>query len=144
MKRKMKRGQMEMVGLLVIVLLLLVLGVIFLKFMVVPKSTTLADSRSSLESTRLLQSLVLTTIQGKSFQEHAAACADDSATCPVLRQEIETIFNLILREGQKYSLYLLYQDQTVLQIEQCTVGVISSYPFTAFGGFYEVQLRLCT
>lgn len=140
----MKRGQMEMVGLLVIVILLLVLGVIFLKFMLVPKSTTLADSRSSLESTRLLQALVLTTIQDKSFQEHAVDCSRDSTACTVLRQEIGTIFTLLLKKGQKYSFYLLYQDQNILRLEQCTVGVVSSYPFTAAGGFYEVQLRLCS
>lgn len=140
----MKRGQMEMVGLLVIVLLLLVLGVIFLKFLLTPTSSTLADSRSSLESTRLLQALVLTTIQGKSFQEHALACSGDSAACTTLRQEIESIFTLLLKKGQKYSFYLLYNDQNILRLEQCTLGVVSSYPFTAAGGFYEVQLRLCT
>ncbi|MDP1694233.1 MAG: hypothetical protein Q8L34_01715 [Candidatus Woesearchaeota archaeon] len=140
----MKRGQMEMVGLLVIVILLLVLGVLFLKFSVTPKSTTLADSRSSLESTRLLQALVLTTIQGKSFQEYAVACSEDSAACTVLRQEIENIFTILLKKGQKYSFYLLYNDQNILRLEQCTLGVVSSYPFTAIGGFYEVQLRLCS
>ena len=112
--------------------------------MLVAKSTTLADSRSSLESTRLLQALVLTTIQDKPFQEHAAACAEDSTACTVLRQELETIFSIILKKGQKYSFYLLYQDQNILRLEQCTVGVVSSYPFTAAGGFYEAQLRLCT
>ena len=140
----MRKGQMEMVGLLVIVILLLVLGVILLKFSVAPKSTTLADSRSSLESTRLLQALVLTTIQEKSFQEHATACSEDSAACTALRQEIESIFTVILKKGQKYSFYLLYNDQNILRFEQCTLGVVSSYPFTALGGFYEVQLRLCS
>ncbi len=140
----MKRGQMEAVGLLVIVLLLIVIGLIVLRFSLRPASTTLADTRSSLESTRLLQALVLTTIQGLSFQEHAAACSTSATACSSLRQELESIFSVLLKKGQQYSFYLVYEDQNILSIDQCPTGVLSSYPFTSRGAFYEVKLRLCS
>ena len=140
----MKKGQMEVVGLLVIVILLLVIGVFVLKFSLQPASSTTADARSSLESTRLLQALVLTTIQGKSVAEYAAACSRDTGACQNLRLELESIFSVILRKGQQYSFSLLYQDQKILVMEHCSVGVLSSYLFISDGGFYEVQLRLCS
>lgn len=140
----MKKGQTEVVGLLIIVILLLVLGLILLRFSVKPFSSTLADARSSLESTRLLQALVLTTIQGKPFQEQAVLCSQDSSTCQNLRLELESVFSVLLKKGQKYSFYLTYQDQNIVRIEQCPVGVLSSYPFSADGGFYEARLRFCT
>ena len=140
----MKKGQMEVVGLLVIVIFLLVIGLLVLHFSIQPKSTTAADSRSSLESTRLLQALVLTTIQGKSFEEHVVACSQTTSACNDLRLQLDSIFSVILKKGELYSFYLVYEDQNILQIEQCPLGVISSYPFVASGGFYEAKLRLCT
>ncbi len=140
----MKRGQMEVVGLLVIVILLLVIGLIVLRFSLRPASTTLTDTRSSLESTRLLQALVLTTIQGISFQEHAAACSTSSTACSRLGQELEDIFSVILKQGQQSSFYLLSEDQNIFSFDNCPLGVFSSYPFTHQGVFYEVKLRLCT
>ncbi len=140
----MRRGQAEAVGLLVIVLLLLAAGLIVLRFSVQPSSTTLADTRSSLESTRLLQALILTTIHDKPFQEHAAACSTTPSTCFILRKEIENIFTILLKKGQRYSFFLTYQEQNILIIDQCPVGVLSSYSFAQDGGFYELKLRLCT
>lgn len=139
----MRRGQAEIMGLLVIVLLLLTAGLLVLRFSVKPSSTPLADTRSSLESTRLLQALLLTTLQDKPFQEHAVACSLTSSACSVLRQEIEDIFSILLKQGQKYSFFLTYQDQNIITMDQCPVGVLSSYPFTREGGFYEAKLRLC-
>lgn len=141
----MKRGQMEVVGLLVIVILLLVIGLLVLRFSVRSNSSgATIDARSSLESTRLLQALSLTTIQGKSFQDSVVDCSHDAADCQTLRHEIESIFSVTLKKGQKYSFYLVEEDQKLITIEQCPVGVLSSYPFSTAGGFYEAQLRLCT
>jgi len=135
---------MEVVGLLVIVIFLLVIGLIVLRFSIKPDSTTAADSRSSLESTRLLQALVLTTIQDKSFEDHVVACSQTASVCNDFRLQLESIFSVILKKGELYSFYIVYEDQNILQIEQCPVGVISSYSFVASGGFYETKLRLCT
>lgn len=140
----MRRGQAEMIGLLVIVLLLVVAGLFLLRLSIQPPSTTLADTRSSLESTRLLQALTLTTIQDKSFQEHAVTCSTAENACILLRQEIEAIFNTLLKKGQRYSFFLVYEDKNLLSLDHCPMGVMSSYPFALQGGFYEAKLRLCT
>ena len=140
----MHRGQAEVIGLLVIVLLLVVAGLFLLRLSIQPPSTTLTDTRSSLESTRLLQALALTTIQDKSFQEHVVACSAGENACIFLRQEIEAIFKIILKKGQKYSFFLVYEDSNILSLDHCPVGVLSTYPFALQGGFYEAKLRLCT
>lgn len=134
---------MEVVGLLVIVLLLVLIGLLVLRFSLKPATSTAADTRSSLESTSLLQALSLTTFRGVSFADLAAACSQDKDTCQELQLDIESTFNVLLKKGQQYSFYITYEDKKILSLEHCTVGVISSYPFTAFGGFYEISLRLC-
>lgn len=139
-----KRGQVETVGLLVIVLLLIVIGILVLRFSLRSPSSSLPDTRSSLESTHLLQALVLTTIQGDSFADHSQRCSTDRNACLLFQQELERVFSLLLQKGQKYSFSLHLSDQDLFTLGRCSTGVVSSYPFTAGGGFYEASLRLCS
>lgn len=138
------RGQVETIGLLVIVLLLIVIGLIVLRFSLHAPSSSLPDTRSSLESTKLLQALVLTKIQGDSFADHSQRCSTDRTACLLFQQELERIFSLLLRKGQQYNFSLSLSDQNLFTLGRCSTGVMSSYPFTAGGGFYEASLRLCS
>ena len=138
-----KKGQSEVVGLLVIVILLLFVGMIFLRFYVAQPSTSLSHSRQSIEASNTLNALMKVHIQREPFAAHADACNSDGNLCGGLKTEVEAILGYILKQGQKYSFTLSTGAKTLIEINQCTTGIVSTYSFIESNVFYDTTLKIC-
>tara|TARA_Y100000310_G_scaffold1020_6_gene1474 strand:+ start:821 stop:1249 length:429 start_codon:yes stop_codon:yes gene_type:complete len=139
----LKKGQGEIVGLLVIVLLLLFVGIIFLRFYIAQPSTSLSHSRQSIEASNALNALMKVSINGEPLTAHTDACNSDKNLCDGLQNEIEAILGYILKQGQKYSFTLSTGAKTLIEISQCTTGIVSTYSFIEANIFYDVTLKIC-
>ena len=139
-----KRGQAEVVGLLIIVVLLVFIGMIFLRFYLLnPPSTALSTARTSLETNNFLIAIMQTTLGQKQLTEHASTCYNKQSTCPTLQKDLLDIFSLVLKPGQKYAFMLKTAEKPFLELGNCETGIASTYSFVEDTIFYDATLKLC-
>ena len=144
--RLSKKAQSEVVGLLVIVILLIFVGVIFLRFYLIKPDTSYASSRASLEAGNVLNALMQVHIQGIPFAEYTDQCYSDATACQGLRLELNALLKEILKPGQKYGFTVVSGGSDVMHVASqnpCTTGIVNTYSFIENGIFYDASLRLC-
>ena len=139
-----KKGQMEVMGLLVIVILLLFLGMIYLRFSVKGSNASLADVRGSIEASHLLSALLWVDLEEGSVKERILACSHDNTGCQTLTNDLVELFSVSLKKEEKYTFSVLDEDKNVLfEIGTCGRGVVTTYHFLEEGAFFEARLTLC-
>ena len=138
-----RRGQAEVVGLLVIVLLLLFIGVIFLRFYLLDAGSSLASTRQHLDTQQLLQGITRLDYQGTSFAAAVADCHLDAASCSFLTTMLADLFTTVLRPGTTYQFTVLAEEDAVLRIGTCERGIVSTATVSFQDAFYDLRLRLC-
>lgn len=138
-----KKAQAEMVGLLVIVLLLLFIGIIFLRFYLLQPSTSLDASRQNLDGQHLLQGLPYLSFTGILFPSFVQECHATADRCTVLQDELETFFTLVLPAGRQYFFSLSTEENELLHLGTCLRGIASTSTFSEEDTFYTMTLRLC-
>jgi hypothetical protein len=141
-----KKAQAEVVGLLVIVILLLFVGVIFLRFYLIKPDTSYASSRSSLEAGNVLNALIQVHIKGIPFADSVDDCYSDPVACQSLEGELSALFTAILKPGQQYTFSVSSEGVDVVAVESqngCATGIVSTYSFIESGVFYDARVRLC-
>jgi len=138
-----KRGQGEVVGLLVLVILLIFVGFLYLKFSLPGGKDTSSSIRQSLAASGLLHALVMYETGGERFVEWVSACAHDMQQCSVLHDHLEGIFAVVVETGQEYRFVLKEEQHIFLEMGTCSSGIISRVPFTFEGELYEGLLTFC-
>jgi hypothetical protein len=139
----MRKGQSEAIGLLVIVILLVFIGFLYLRFGLSGKPDTLNDARQNIEANGLLRALLLLEMENFSFQEEVSFCHTTSS-CEDLKGVVEQVLSTSLRADMTYMFSLFAENQPLLTIGDCNLGIMSRVPFTVDGVFYEASLRLCS
>ena len=139
----MRKGQAEMVGLMVIVILLLFIGLIFLKFYLLQPSFSPVASRQSIEAGNLLNALTHVSFQGNTFSVAVQLCANDQNTCQLLEQDLTSFFQTVLLPQQHYQFTLSTEGTPLLALGLCTEGIARSSGFLESNTFYDLSLKLC-
>ena len=140
----MKKGQTETIGLLVIVVLLLVIGVVFLKFNVGNKQDLKADLRTNVQTTNLLRAVMKASLSDKSVSDAIVDCYFNSAQCSSIGNEIKKILDKSVGEGRSYSFTASADNRQLISLGTCQgLGIIASYQISKAGTFVESKLKVC-
>ncbi len=141
----MKRGQSEVIGLLVIVIILIFMGVIYLGFVNLAGSGSLSSQRAGIETENALNALVRVNLEaheGKTVQDLVVECAGGKG-CDSLESALNEVYGVILRPGTGFSFWAEREGEEIYSVGVCQIGVISSYVFVRAGTYYELKLKLC-
>lgn len=151
---KNKRAQIEMVGLVVIVLLIVMGIIFFLKFSIQNKQSPLEKSTiESIEANNLLNALLKATVCDKekiSVEQAIEQCKQnieicDQSPCKFTKTKIEEIFKSSLDEKTTYTIEILADNKQLIVIENCKSGIASSpYSIPSKGITYTINMKLCS
>ncbi len=139
----MKKGQSEIVGLLVIVVILIFMGLIYLSFSNLADTGALASQRSNLETENALKSLMKMDLGDElSIKELIVICGTNG-DCNGLETELEDIFEVIIKPGKQFSFWIEMEETQIFAIGHCDLGLVSSNLFVKNGIYYEAKLKVC-
>lgn len=140
----MKKGQTEMIGLLVIVVLILVIGVVFLRFSVGKPSDLKADLRTNIQTTNLLRAVMKANIDDRSVADAILECSANSAQCDEVKAGIKEILDISIGKGREYSFTATIEDREIMSIGTCQdVGIVASYQASRKGTLIDSKLKVC-
>ena len=140
------RGQSEVIGLLVIVIILVFLGLIYLGFSNIAQSVSYGDERTSIEAENALKALMKVNIEGydeKTLEDMIVDCGNDVNKCEILEMALEMAYSVILKPGTEFSFFVQREGEEVYAIGNCDLGLFSSYTIVENGVVYEAKLKLC-
>ena len=138
-----KQGQVEVVGLVVIVVFLLVLGLFFLALTLRGSDDGLSEVRSSTISKQFLSAVLKTTTPQGSYQDLVVSCS--FGTCTSLEEETVLLLRLFFPD-QKYTLTFQRQEEiffTLSKGEGCGIGIQQNTKFKKDATLYSLSLKLC-
>lgn len=132
------KGQSELVGLLVIVVLLIVVGIVYLRFSSY-KEQGYQELRSSTTANNILRAIAAYNIEGYEFDAASYGCY--AGDCQGLNIAAEIVNASIgLRE---YGFWIEAEGKEIYRDKSCSVGILASYPFTYEDIFFEAKLKIC-
>jgi hypothetical protein len=138
-----KKGQTEIIGLLFIVLLLMGIGLIFIKLSNSNNSNELAEIRSNIETTNLLKALLKVDVEGENIGDMLVECSLNS-NCGRARSLIPDIMKTILKPGSSYKFEAVSNGVMFIELGDCEgSGIISNQPYVRQNIFVENRLKLC-
>ena len=141
----MRRGQSDVIGLLVIVIILIFMGVIYLGFANLAGSGSLSSQRAGMETENALNAILRVNLEnygGKTVQDLVIECGTQIG-CDSLESALNEVYGAILRPGTRFSFWAEREEEEIYATGICQIGVVSSYVFVKDGSYYEVRLRLC-
>ena len=139
----MRRGQTEVVGLIVIVLLLLIVGVIFIRFSLLEKPDVYSDLRTNIQASNLLNAIMKADSEMGRLSNVMAGCREKKEDGRYFEGEVKQIIRGSLDIRTDFN-FLGYGDgKEIINIGGCKTGVYSSYPYTRDNVFYEAKLKIC-
>lgn len=151
----MKTAQIEMIGLVLLVTLLLIGGLFYLRFIVLQPEPLATDSTlRTTQVTNLLTALLpLTLCDDKTVRNALAQCATypdtpfcaDRTGCDAIHTSLPPILDATLSRplGLAYNLTARTPDDAFFSIGPCTTGTAITLPFQEEGKNYELLLRIC-
>lgn len=138
----MRKGQTEVAGLLVIVVLLLVVGVIFLRFRLFDSGQDFAEVRSSVEASRLLKAALRLKTDSLALHELLSQCYEEQQ-CEAFREELGKVIRANLLPQEDFTYFLEVDRVELLRFGGCTRGIVGSSFTVREGVLYESRLVLC-
>lgn len=151
----MKKGQMEMVGLAVIVIILVLAFVLFLTLNR-GQDISAVTARESLYANNLLNAVMLYSLDEGSIRDYIQECYDASMLvdtvkinlyCNETKGEIELVIQKLLKANQNYEIsFEGYCGQIKIgSLGGCGDEYITASPYyiRTKGGNCKVQLKLC-
>lgn len=138
------RGQSEVLGLLVIVVLLAVLSLIALRFLLSSQPSLYPEVRRHSEATALVSSVMKTTVHDSSLMDLAVLCSSDSSRCSDLDVAVQEIFSAVLRPHEDYLFTLSVEAEEIYRGGGCAKGIRVTYPFVRQSLSFESSLILCS
>ena len=141
-----KKGQIEIVGLVVIIVLLAVLAIIFLWFYTrVGTDSLTSELRGAYQGTNMLLALMeTTTTSGVLFEDLVENCAQ--GVCHELEQESKIILNLaFLKKKFTFSIFKAKDTEAVFILVEntCKNGLVSDSMLRKNGVNYKLVLKIC-
>lgn len=145
-----KRSQIEIMGLLIIVILLILIGVIFVRFSLSEKPNTMAEIRTNIKITNLLTAITHTTLCGRySFSDAIIYCYttnnDDlcgQPSCTFIRTEIPKMIGLAVPNAE-YQFIAAADTRNFINIGTCKQGKVADYKVHSGDILFTMKLRLC-
>jgi hypothetical protein len=135
-----KRGQIETLGLLVIVILVLFLGLIFLKYSGKGDISS-EDKFLSIKANNFLSAIKQLSIGSNNFEYYAAECCiGNSNACVNVNEAIISSMSY-LEEGADFKLTCFSGVEHPFTVSNCDFGVASE-TFVLFSGD-KISLKIC-
>lgn len=141
--KAMRKGQTEIMGLLIIVILLLVIGVIYLRFRLADGGENYGDVRTSTEASNLLKAAMNLNVGSLDLQELIVACSQEAHQCTLLQRELEQVFRYSLQSGTDFRYVLMANDRELLRFGGCSFGIVGTFISVKEGVVFESRLTLC-
>jgi len=133
------KGQTEMVGLLIIVVLIVFIGLFAVVLM--SKNTNEDDvtARRSVVADNLMNAITKVRIDDKSIEQSVAECCDGN--CETIGK-IDRVISEIVEEDYKV---MIFQNENECRSSgNCDFGISSSeYPLRYYGNRYKISIILC-
>ena len=136
----MKKAQVEIIGLMLIIILLTILAVIFLRLTLKP-STTTSEARQSIIASATIDSIVKTSYNDKTFENLIFDCFEGS-NCNILEQEITKIMQKLM-PNKKFFLIFSSEKQNFLELGQNCLGIQANNPYVIKSIPIKISLKLC-
>ena len=146
----MKKAQMEVIGLVIIVILVFVGILMFVRFVVLAPETS-QKTIESLEANNLLSALLKTTTSCNSLsvldaikecQQKTTICNQDA--CIYTKDKIQDIMQASLDVKTDYKLEVLTNNNPLFAMGDCEKGIASApYSIPSKGITYTIKLKLC-
>ena len=137
------KGQAEVLGLLVIVILLIFIGMIVLRLSFYKSNAGFyPEIRNSLEVNGLLRAIVNLKIGNSSFVESVGDCYYENG-CDKVKEISINVIKANSRPDEDFRLEISGNDKILIKEGKCKTGLKTSYPFVRDGIFYEASLVLC-
>lgn len=139
---KPKKAQMEIMGLLVIIIILAILAIIFLSFALRPSLPTTPILRTSTKADNLLNSIVRTSSSSNQKMLDLIEISYIKGDFTQFKQEItEIIYKTI--PNKKYSFKLFINQQKILEIGDCNIGISSTKTIKHNNNLFKFLLLIC-
>ena len=138
----MVKGQAEIVGLAVIVIMLLVIGVIYVRFALIKERSQYGEIRTNIEVNNMLRALVKLKIANLTMSDALYDCYRQIG-CDNLRDNIEDALSAVLKPDEDYKFILLADENTIISFGKCNKGLLRSFPFVKHEAYLETRLTLC-
>ena len=139
------RGQSEVVGLLVIVIMLIFMGLVYLGFSNIADSSSLATERSSIEVENALKAVLRVNLPDygdKTMEDLIVECGEGYG-CNDLDAAAGAVFSSILKTGTNFEFSSYMEEDEIHATGLCDLGLASKYLFIKGGVVYEAKLKLC-
>ena len=146
----MKKGQMEMIGLVIVVVLIIIGGMFYITFSLRGKDKTQEQDQhlQSIQANNLVNAIVKIKIcENKSVGEAIVLCDTNKQicgenACDFVKNEIERIIQSFSNEN--YFFFVKRGENEVFSFGNCDYGVSSvPYRLDVDSTSYDVVLRLC-
>jgi len=137
-----KKAQMEIMGLVIIIIMLAILSIIFLTFALRPSPSTTPILRSSTKADNLLNSIIRTSTKENQKMLDIIENSYITNDFTYLKQEINKIISKAI-PNKRYSFKLLINQQKVLDIGDCKLGVSSTKTIKHNNNLFKFTLVIC-
>ncbi|HLD12402.1 MAG TPA: hypothetical protein VJB87_02290 [Candidatus Nanoarchaeia archaeon] len=135
------KGQTEIIGLVIIILLLIFGGIIYLKLSDTDNNQN-EELRTNTRNNNILTAISQLTIQGEPFKEQLTHCKEEEQ-CQALHQELPKIMNIVIPKNKAYQLTIISEEQQLIKLGNCTYGIASSNSIINHGTAYTLNLKTC-
>ncbi len=144
------KGQIETLGLLVIVILLVFIGIFALKFMSFDDRKVVDESFYSVKANNLLNAIQKATVCDINMEKAIIACFEENSfcgradVCTFVEEEINKIIDESLEEKVSFIAEDSQYGNIGVEIVNCNNGISSVSSFIRSGyGVYELRVVLC-
>ena len=144
------KGQIETLGLLVIVILLVFIGIFALKFMAFDNKKVVDESFYSVKANNLLNAIQKASICDENMEKAIVACFEENSfcgrtdVCSFVEEEINKIIDESLEEDISFTAKDSQYGNIGIEIVNCNAGISSVSSFIRSGyGVYELSLKIC-
>jgi len=136
----MKKAQIETIGLLVIIILLIVLATFFVSLYLNKGDSSLPEARTSSKQSNFLNSINKINIDNKKVSDLVYDCYSTD-NCNLLQQKLTEITNEFFRTTFSYTFKA--DNKEFYSFNTCKLGLTANYKFIKNQINFEIILKTC-
>ncbi len=139
----MDKGQIDMIGITVILLLLIIIGIVALRFSITKVESNQDSTLNSIKANNLVNALVKASSCDSNLKETMKNCCENrdfcgQNACDFLEKEVKLIFDKTMTSN--YFIEIKNEDKSCFNFGNCAQG-ISSSPY--FVDELEINVKIC-